>query len=403
MRFLTVLCTICTVLPVFAGPTLVPIGVSIEIYPGEKAGGHIVRLEDGAPREDIVSLVTGLLAGKPGNLGITHEYDAVFSGFAGRFDPLTLAALQITPGVASITEDGIVRTTEIVTQRDAPWGLARLSSKSRLAGNADALDYAYHFDSKAGEGIDIYIIDTGIRTSHQDFGGRAEWSYPNSESSAQQADGNGHGTHCAGTAAGGRYGVAKKAKIYAVKVLSDDGTGTTSDVIAGMNHVIGQKKASGRPTVASMSLGGLPDSAMDSAAEAMVRAGVHLVVAAGNSYSLAETSSPARVKAVITVGASDIKDARATFSNFGPVVDVFAPGVDITSAWNTADNGTAVLSGTSMATPHIAGLVAYLLSLEGEDISPAVMSQRIKDLALKGQLTGIPPLTANRLAYNGLS
>ncbi|TEB17669.1 serine protease [Coprinellus micaceus] len=405
MRFLTVLCSICTILPVFAGPTSLPISVSIDIFPGEKAAGHIVRLKDGASKENVVREVVKLLFGKLGKLGITHEYECALNGFAGIFDPVTLAALQMMPGVASISENGIVRTTETVTQSNAPWGLSRLSSASFLPHEADpfGLDYSYAYDSKAGKDVDIYIIDTGIRFSHKDFEGRARWAYTAPTAVGLPTDGNGHGTHCAGTAAGTQYGVAKKAKLHGVKVLSDLGSGTTSDVISGMDFVLCERNKFGRPTVASMSLGGGISPPLDAAAQKLVEGGVHLVVAAGNDNADADATSPAHVREAITVGASNITDGRAYFSNYGPAVDVFAPGVNVTSAWNDSDNGTNTISGTSMATPHIAGLVAYLLSLGDSTMTPAAMSQWIKDLALKGILNDIPSGTTNILAQNDLA
>jgi cerevisin len=214
------------------------------------------------------------------------------------------------------------------------------------------LDYTYTYSQPSGDGVDIYIIDTGIYTAHQEFEGRATFGY--AAGAMQMMDGHGHGTHCAGTAAGKTYGVAKNANLIAVKVLSDNGSGLTSDIIDGLNWVIGNVNSTGNPSIASMSLGGSVSDALDSLVEQTVAAGITVVVAAGNSNTDASTQSPARVAAAITVAAANITNTKAYFSNYGAAVDIWAPGVDIISAWPfTNDTSTKVLSGTSMATPHV--------------------------------------------------
>ncbi|KAJ3531108.1 hypothetical protein NMY22_g8288 [Coprinellus aureogranulatus] len=394
MKFLTLLCTVAAALPVIlAGPTP---AISIETVQGAKTGRHIVTLKKGVGKADVLGKIASIRGVTPGT-GVTHEWDAAINGFAGNFDKDTLAALQGLPGVASIVEDGIVNTT--ATQSNAPWGLGRINSKTRL-GCADAsLTYTYKYDDRAGQGVDIYIIDTGIRVTHTDFGGRAKWGatfggYPSQ-------DGNGHGTHCAGTAIGGRYGVAKKANVYAVKVLSDSGSGSTADVVSGLNWAVSAARARGKPAVFSMSLGGSPNTALDTATKNAVAAGFHVVVAAGNSNVDAINSSPARVPEAVTVGASNILDQRASFSNYGTLVDVFAPGQNVISAWKDSDSATASLSGTSMATPHVAGLIAYYISTEG-NTTPAAMSLKLKTRALLGVQNPftLPAGTVNNLVCN---
>ncbi|TEB21721.1 serine proteinase [Coprinellus micaceus] len=383
MKFLTLFCAVSSILipVIYAGPTP---AVTIQTVQGHKTGRHIVMLKPGVGKTGVLSQVSSISGLKPDS-NVTAQWGDALNGFSGNFDAATLAALAKNPGVAGIVEDGIVKTT--ATALNEPWGLSRINSKARLGCLDKALTYTYKYDDRAGQGVDIYIIDTGIRITHQDFGGRAKWS----------ATFGGY----AGTAVGGRWGVAKKANVFAIKVLSDSGSGSTTDVISGMNYALSRAKSSGRPSVVSMSLGGSPNAALDAAARNLVASGLHLIVAAGNSNVDAVNSSPARVAEVITVGASTITDERSSFSNYGTLVDVFAPGTNIQSAWKDSDTSTNIISGTSMATPHVAGLIAYLISVQG-NITPAAMSQKLKDMSLKNMLNpySLPSGTANRLVSN---
>ncbi|KAF4582780.1 serine protease [Ophiocordyceps camponoti-floridani] len=216
----------------------------------------------------------------------------------------------------------------------------------------------------------------------------------------QDTDGNGHGTHCAGTIGSLSYGVAKKTTLYGVKVLDDSGSGSTSNVIAGMDFAASDSKDRQCPkgVVANMSLGGGYSAAVNRAAAALVSAGVFLGVAAGNSNTDAARFSPASEPSVCTAGATTKRDARSSFSNYGRPVKVFAPGSDILSTW--LEGGTNTISGTSMAAPHITGLGAYLASLEGIT-DPAAICRRIQELATKDVLSGVPEGTVNLLAFNG--
>ncbi|KAF6753954.1 serine protease [Ephemerocybe angulata] len=378
MRFFTLFVSLSTLLlpAILAAPA--PASVAIESTLGPKSGRHIVLLKPGVARSGVFSKIASVRGGKSGD-GITHEYSSVLNGFTGTFDNATLAALQTTPGVEAIVEDSVVKAS--ASQTNAPWGLARVNSKRRLGCLDGQLTYTYNYDPKAGQGVDIYVIDTGIRVTHTDFGDRAKWAATFGGYADQ--DGNGHGTHCAGSAVGGRYGVAKLANVFAIKVLSDAGSGFASDVIAGMEYAMKAAQASGKPSVVSMSLGGGVNSAIDTAAKNLVASGVHTVVAAGNDNADAANTSPARVPEVITVAATTITDERASFSNFGSLIDIFAPGQNIISTWKDSDTATAMLSGTSMATPHVAGLVAYLISVNG-NMTPAAMRQKIRDLSLVG-------------------
>ncbi|KAF4572937.1 subtilisin-like serine protease [Pleurotus pulmonarius] len=382
--FSAVLASLAILAPAFAAPAL----KTVESFAGQRNdGSFIVKLKSGASR-------SGLL--KTLGVNATHEWDAALNGFAGKFSEKALNALRASPDVESISEDGIMHT--FVTQTNAPWGLSRLTSASRLTNtNVAALTFTYTYDASAGSGVDVFVVDTGVFTSHSQFGGRARWGA--TFGPYADADGNGHGTHCAGTIGGSQFGVAKSANIIAVKVLSDAGSGTVADIVSGLNFVLSSARSSGRPSIVSMSLGGGASTALDNAVASLTSGGVHVVVAAGNSNTDAGTTSPARAPSAITVGASTIADARASFSNFGSVVDVFAPGQDVISSWIGSTTATNRISGTSMATPHVAGLAAYLIGLNGNS-SPAALSTTIKSLSLKGVLTGIPSSTLNDLAHH---
>ncbi|KAF9522565.1 serine proteinase [Crepidotus variabilis] len=363
---------------------------TIQTYQGENSGRHIITLKQGASKDGVLSK-----ARLSSNV-ITHDWD-IINGFAGKFNDDILNALRSDPEVESVTEDGIMHI--VGTQTDAPWGLGRISTTPKLASqDVTALTYNYAYaDDKLGSGVDIFIVDTGIRTTHVTFGGRARWGA--TFGGYASVDGHGHGTHCAGTAVGAQYGVSKNANVIAVKVLSDGGSGTVADIVSGLQYVKDQAAASGHPSIVSMSLGGGASQPLDDAVASLTTAGVHVAVAAGNSNTDAGTTSPARAPSAVTVGASTIADARASFSNYGPVVDIFAPGQDVISAWNTNDTATNRISGTSMATPHIAGLIAYVVARDGND-TPAAISAKLQNQALKGIITGIPSGTVNYLAHN---
>ncbi|KAI0779994.1 serine protease [Fomes fomentarius] len=383
--------------PVFGAPTTVQLKEVERVAGKVKPSSYIVKLKSGVSKADQIAQ---LQSEHSASAQITHDDWAgdLLNGFAGTFGTDALNALRANPDVEAISEDGIVTIAATVTQTDAPWGLARLSSSVKLANqNTSALTFSYTYDDSAGEGVDIYIVDTGIYTDHSDFGGRARWGA--TFGGYADADGNGHGTHCAGTSAGTHYGVAKKASLIAVKVLDDGGSGAWSDVISGLDWVSQQAAASGHPSIASLSLSGGGTATVDSAITALVNTGVHVTVAAGNFNDDANNYSPARAPAVITVGASTIADARASFSNYGSVVDIFAPGQNVISAWRGSVNATNNISGTSMATPHVAGLIASLITRDGND-TPAAYSDKLKALANQNVLTGIPAGTINALARN---
>jgi cerevisin len=330
---------------------------------------------------------------------IISELIGLFTGYVGHFSDEELAAVQSSEDVEFVEQDQVYDVND--SQTDATWGLQSISSQAPV-GSFETIfntDYTYTYSDPSGEGVDIYIIDTGIYTDHQEFEGRATFGF--AAGAMQKMDGHGHGTHCAGTAAGKTFGVAKKASLIGVKVLSDNGSGVTSDIIAGVNWVVTNAQSTGKPSIASMSLGGGVSDALDSAVNEAIAAGITMIVAAGNSNADAATQSPARVPAAITVAAANITNTKASFSNFGAAVDIWGPGVNVISAWPfTNDTATKSLSGTSMATPHIAGLAAYLLSKD-TSLKPDTLTSKIISLGQSNVIGGVPDGTVNLLAYNG--
>ncbi|KAG9055957.1 subtilisin-like serine protease [Serendipita sp. 407] len=325
----------------------------------------------------------------------------IFDGFAGQFTPEAARAFAASADVAYVVPDFRTKISDITVQNNAPWGLQRISQPDRIAGGDPSQStFTYTFDDSAGEGVDIYVLDTGVRISHVDFGGRATFGATFSRGVPGQ-DIEGHGTHVAGIAAGAVHGVAKSANIIAVKVMDDDGTGATSNIIAGINFVATNVATTNRPSIINLSITTPASQAIDAACAAAVSRGIHVIVAAGNENVDAAQTSPARSESVISVGATDINDNAASFSNFGQTVDIFAPGVSIISLGNEADDAIKTLDGTSMAAPMVSGLVAYLITLQQQNVSPPQMKVSLQNLASKGKILGLRPDTINHLAFNG--
>jgi len=319
-----------------------------------------------------------------------------FKGYAATIkDKSLISKIEQMPEVEWVEEDGVMRINEepedaCVTQRGATWGITRTSEKVL---NPSGL-YNYP-DGANGKGVTVYVIDTGIYLANVEFGGRATWGTNTVDSST--TDGNGHGTHCAGTIGGTVYGMAKGTKLVAVKVLSDSGSGSTQSVISGIQWAV---RAKAGPSVGSMSLGGGKSATLNSAVADATNQGLIMVVAAGNDNKNACNYSPASTPEAITVAASDNKDNKATFSNFGNCVHLFGPGVGITSAWIGGTTATNTISGTSMACPHVAGEVAKFLETD-PGASAAVAKAWVTSSAQQGLVKNIPatPPTPNRLLF----
>ncbi|MEU4557104.1 S8 family peptidase [Actinoplanes sp. NPDC023936] len=311
------------------------------------------------------------LGSAPGR--ILHRF-AGYPGFAAQMTAAEARRLAADPAVRFVEPDRVLRLTG--AQKNPTWGLDRSDQRGRT------LSKSYK-PSADGNTVHAYVIDTGIRTSHRQFGGRASYGYDFVGRDGRADDCNGHGTHVAGTIGGSTYGVAKKVKLVSVRVLDCEGSGTLSDVIDGIDWVTANAV---HPAVANMSLGGGWSPALDWAVSEAIESGVTFVAAAGNENSEAALGSPAGVPEAITVAASDRKDKRASFSNWGSAVDLFAPGVDITSATAASNTAKATWSGTSMAAPHVAGAAALLLDAS-PGLTPAQVRNRLVADATKGRVT----------------
>ena len=348
-------------------------------------GRYIVVLKRGASS---VAKERTKRAARDRGATISHDYRHALNGYAAKLTPAALSAVRADPAVAYVEADAVVRAT--TTQTSAPWGLDRIDQRNL------PLDASYSYTAN-GSGVKAYIIDTGVRLTHAEFGGRAVTGFDAVTAGGTASDCHGHGTHVAGTVGGSTWGVAKQVAIVAVRVLDCSGSGTTSGVIAGVNWVTGDHLA-GQSAVANMSLGGGPSSALDTAVNTSIADGVSYAVAAGNNNSDACGASPARVPSAITVGATTTTDARASFSNYGPCLDLFAPGESITSSWYTSNTATNTISGTSMASPHVAGVAALYLEAN-PSATPAVMATAINASATTGKVTSPGTGSPNRLLY----
>jgi MYXO-CTERM domain-containing protein len=311
------------------------------------------------------------------NATVASRYNSALLGFAAKMTEADAVALSEDPSVAFVEENHVVRTSA-VTQTGATWGLDRVDQLSLPLNNQ-------FMQLGQGEGATIYVIDTGIRSTHTEFTGRVVAGFTAINDGQGTNDCNQHGTHVAGTAAGTTYGIAKKAKVVPVRVLNCEGSGTGAQVIAGIDYVAGKATPL---SVANLSLGGPASDAEDAAIRGAVNAGTVMVVAAGNENADACGVSPAREPLAITVGATDIADARSSFSNYGTCVDLSAPGSNITSANITSDTATQPLSGTSMASPHVAGAVAAYRAAN-PSATPAQVAAAITGKAFAGKVTDV--------------
>ena len=317
---------------------------------------------------------------------LKHVYKHALNGFSVEMSEADAEAMAQDYRVLFVEEDGIYTTD--ATQTNPPWGLDRIDQRNRPL----SATYTYNW---TGSGVRVYVIDTGIRTAHSQFGGRASNVFDVNGGNGQ--DCNGHGTHVSGTIGGSTYGVAKGVMLRGVRVFGCGSTTSTSNIIAGVNYVTANRIL---PAVANMSVGGPASSSMDTAVNNLINSGVTVAVAAGNSNGAnACNYSPARVANAITVGSTTSTDARSSFSNIGTCLDLFAPGSSILSAWYTSNTATATLSGTSMASPHVAG-VAALYKQANPSASPTTIRNAIVNNATTGVVTNAGTGSPNRLLYS---
>jgi subtilisin family serine protease len=342
---------------------------------GGIAGAYIVVLREGADARSVAAVA-----------GVSPQfvYSHVLNGFAASLNQGQLNALRHNPSVAYVEQDGVATT--VATQSNATWGIDRTDQTDL------PLSGTYSYTATASN-VHAYIVDTGVREDHVEFGGRALMVYNSAD--RKNTDCNGHGTHVAGTVGGTTYGIAKDVKLYGVKVLNCRGSGTWSGVISGMDWVAANHQ---KPAVANMSLGGSFNQSVNDAATNLSNSGVFTAVAAGNDNVDACNYSPASATGVATVAASTSTDAKASYSNWGSCVEIYAPGSSITSAWSTSSTATKTISGTSMASPHVAGVAALYKATHG-DASQATLNSWLQNNASQNKISGNPTGTPNLLLF----
>ena len=373
--------------PAFAAtPSALPTGTVLAASARAIGGSYIVVLKTRSADAAQAETASRRLATRYGGR-VLHEYSATVRGFSADMTATEAAHLAADASVDFVEQDAQVSVT--ATETPVTWGLDRLDQR--------ALPLSKTYTSGSAANVTAYVLDSGIRISHREFGGRARngWDFVDNDAVADDCDG--HGTHVAATLGGRTYGVAKNVKLVGVRVLDCTGNGSYSAIIAGVDWVT---KNAVRPAVANMSIGGPVSAALNAAVTRSIASGVSYAVAAGNDHRNACGQSPAATPNAITVGATDRSDTRAAFSNYGACVDVFAPGVQITSASNVGDDATAVMSGTSMASPHVAGAAALILGAHPA-WTPAQVRDSLVAAATKGVVRSAGSGSPNALLYAG--
>jgi len=370
-----------------AAPLLKPEGPEVPTIPDE----YIVVLHKGMMKKKVANHHTWL--NTIDGIRVDHVYSiGTFHGYAGKFTEEALQMILERPDVAYVEPNGYAHIVD--TQTSPPsYGQDRVDQRNL------PLNQKYIYHNSSGSGVDAYVIDTGIYVSHNDFEGRAIWGN-NFVGDGRNDDCNGHGTHVSGTIAGKKFGLTKSSNLIAVKVLGCGGSGAWSGVIAGLDWVTQRHLASAtKRSVANMSLGGSKIQSVNDATTASVNAGVSHAVAAGNNAGNACNYSPASTPEAVTVGATDSADRVASYSNHGNCLDIWAPGSNILSCWIGNPDATATLSGTSMASPHIAGAIAQHLGESSSHTPPATVTKRLQDQSTKNVITGVPAGTLNYFVY----
>jgi len=381
-------------------------------------GSYIVVFKQETP-DDIFENQINSAKAMVGEENIEHVYRLALKGFSSKLDDNHLLQLRRNPFVEYIESDQVMRLIELqdenaITNSQQQCALEPSDSwgQTRVSQSTISLNGRYFASSTGGSGVDAYIVDTGVYVLHSDFQGRAKFGFKASPSWSD-TDANGHGTHVASTVGGKLYGIAKRVSLIAVKVLGDNGSGSTAGVIAGVDYVVTQARSTGKPSTANLSLGGAKSTALNSAVNTAVASGVTFVVAAGNDNSDACNYSPASAASAITVGATDVGDdngkdidVRSIFSNYGKCVDVFGPGTLIKAAWIGSQTATRTISGTSMASPHVCGVACLILG--DQSASPADVFDIINSTSNKNMIdlectNTICTQSPNSLVYNGCS
>ncbi|OXS00820.1 S8 family peptidase [Shewanella algae] len=352
----------------------------------------VINLNDPNGVSAYASSMGARLANEHG-IEVRQNFGNSLNGVLVKANAAQIQSLLKDPNIKYVEQDQRVSIEPMVEaagdQGGATWGLDRIDQRDL------PLNSNYHYDYD-GFGVTAFVIDTGVRNTHNEFGGRASSGYDFIDNDNDSSDCNGHGTHVAGTIGGSTYGVAKNVNIVGVRVLNCSGSGTNSGVISGINWV--KNNAQG-PSVANMSLGGGASQALDDAVNAAVAAGISFVVAAGNDNSNACNYSPARAANAVTVGSTTSTDSRSSFSNYGTCLDIYAPGSSITSAWYNSNSATNTISGTSMASPHVAGVAALYLA-ENPALSPTQLTNLLVSRASSGKVGDAKTGSPNKLLYS---